>query len=194
MMSQPYDYSDSAPFDTELIPNDEVAIAQMRIRAGDGEDGILKRSRNGQSEYLDVEFTLLDGKHARMKFWQNLLLVGETDGHKQMIAKSNAIMKAMLDSAYGINPNDKGPEARAKRSKTWRDFEGIRFQAKIGIEKGKKKDDGSNEMYRDRNVLAAIITPDKPGYRGPFDQDPPSNGGGPAPAPASAPPKPAWAS
>jgi hypothetical protein len=76
------------------------------------------------------------------------------------------------------------------------EFDGIKFQAKIGIEKGKKKTDGSNEMYRDKNVLAAIVTRDKPGYRGPFDQDPPSGGGPSSPPPASAAApvaKPAWA-
>jgi hypothetical protein len=191
----PFDYSDSAPFDLELIPPGEIAVAQLRIRAGgSGEDGMLKRSQNGASEFLDAEFVLLDGKFSKMKFWQNLLLAGETDGHRQMISKSQAILKAMLDSAFGLDPSDKSPEARAKRSKTLKDFEGIRFQAKIGIEKGKPKSPGSTEMYRDRNVLDAIVTPDKPGYRGPFDQALPSSGGGPAPAPASAPSKPAWAS
>ena len=44
----PFDYSDSAPIDMELIPAGEIAIAQMRIRAGGGgEDGVLKRSKNG---------------------------------------------------------------------------------------------------------------------------------------------------
>jgi hypothetical protein len=70
------------------------------------------------------------------------------------------------------------------------EFDGLKFQAKIGIEKGKPKSVGSTEMYRDKNVLAAIVTPDKPGYRGPFDQGPSA---GNSPAPTSPPPKPAWA-
>ena len=46
----PFDYSDSdtAPFDYELIPAGEVALVQMRIRAGGtGEDGVCKRSKDG---------------------------------------------------------------------------------------------------------------------------------------------------
>ena len=39
-----------------------------------------------------------------MKFWQILMIAGETDGQKQMVDKSQAIRKAMLDSAYGIRP------------------------------------------------------------------------------------------
>lgn len=196
-MSQAYDYSDSAPLDMELIPAGEVAVVRMHIRdGGSGEDGILKRSKDGASEYLDAEFTLLDGAHARMKFWQILLTSGETDGQKQMVDRSKAIRKAILDSAYGIDPNDKSPEARGKRSKTLKDFEGIKFQARVGIEKGRPKSPGSTEMYRDKNLLDAVVTPDKSGYRGPFDQDAPSSSSGPSsatPTPsAPLPPKPMW--
>jgi hypothetical protein len=193
-MTQPFDYSDSTTPDTELIPVGEVAIVQMRIRAGSaGEDGMLTRAKDGKSEYLNAEFVLLDGKHAKMKFWQILLVTGETDGHKQMIDKSQAIRKAVLDSAYGIRPDDKSPEARAKRSKFLREFDGIRFQAKVGIEKGGPRSPGSTEMYRDKNTLAEVITPDKTGYRGPFEQSPSPNVSA-APAPSSTlPTKPDWA-
>ena len=38
----------------ELIPAGLIATVQMRIReGGGGEDGVLKRSKNGESEYLD---------------------------------------------------------------------------------------------------------------------------------------------
>jgi len=197
-MSNAYDYSDStAPTDYELIPAGEVSFLRMHIRpGGSGEDGLLKRSKDGSSEYIDCEFTLLDGAHARLKFFQILMIVGETDGQKQMIDKSKAIRKAILDSAYGIHPDDKSPEARAKRSKTLGNFEGLTFQGRVGIEKGKRKNDGSGEMFRDRNVLDGVITPDKPNYKGPFEQDAPSsgdNGSSPSSPAAASITKPAWA-
>jgi hypothetical protein len=189
-----FDYSDAtAPLDMELIPAGLIATVQMRIRAGDGEDGVLKRSKKGGSEYLDCEFILVDTKHAKMKFWQILLLVGETDGHRQMVDKNRAILKAILDSAFSLKPDDKSPEARAKRKKELMEFDGLPFLVKIGIEKGKKKDDGSGEAYKDRNVIDTIITPDKPEYR-PIEQGGPPSGGSAPPAAGSAPiVKPAWA-
>jgi hypothetical protein len=198
MTNYAYDYTDSAPIDYELIPAGEVSLLRMHIRpGGSGEDGLLKRSKDGSSEYLDCEFTLLDGPHARMKFWQILMVNGETDGQKQMIDRGRAVCKAILDSAFGIHPDDKSPEARVKRSKTLKDFEGLRFQGRIGIEKGKKKTDGSGEMFRDRNVLDGVIASDKPNYKGPFEQDAPSPGGGgpSSPSSSSATPitKPKWA-
>jgi|HubBroStandDraft_6_1064221.scaffolds.fasta_scaffold7144324_1 hypothetical protein len=46
----PFDYSDSESF-TELIPDGEKAVAQMRVRAGSaGEDGMSTRSKDGTSE------------------------------------------------------------------------------------------------------------------------------------------------
>jgi hypothetical protein len=134
-----FDYSDSAPVDMELIPDGLIATVQMRVRAGDGEDGVLKRSKDGRSESLDCEFILVDTKHAKMKFWQNLLLAGETDGHKQMADKNRSILKAILDSAYGLNPDDKGPEARAKRKKELMEFDGLRFLVKTQSKRASRR-------------------------------------------------------
>ena len=129
-----------------------------------------------------------------MKFWQILLLVGETDGHRQMVEKSKSILKAMLDSAYGLKPDDTSAEARAKRTKELRDFDGLRFLVKIAIEKGKPKSAGSSETYKDRNVIGTVITPDKPEYRGPIEQSGSPNSGSSPPPTASAPiSKPVWA-
>ena len=70
-----------------------------------------------------------------------------------------------------------------------KDFDGLMFIAKIGVEKGKPKNDGSGENYADKNVLAAVITPDKAGWH-PVTQAPPfdSGGGNGAAAPGSSPP------
>jgi hypothetical protein len=68
-----------------------------------------------------------------------------------------------------------------------KDFDGLMFIAKIGVEKGKPKNDGSGENYADKNILAAVITPDKADWH-PVTQAPPFNGGGSngsAAAPAS---------
>jgi len=69
---------------------------------------------------------------------------------------------------------------------------------KIGIEKGRPKNDGTGENWSDKNILAAVITPDKKEWH-PSEQPPPFNGGGAASSstpPQSAPPiqRPGWAS
>jgi len=80
-------------------------------------------------------------------------------------------------------------QARAARTVDYKDFEGMTFIGKIGVEKGKPKNDGSGESWPDKNILAAVITPDKKEWH-PSEQPPPFNGGGGG-APSSAPSSPA---
>jgi hypothetical protein len=192
----PFDYTDAPPPSFDLIPDGTVATVSLHIRPGGiGEDGMLKRSANGDCELLDCEFTVLDGTYKGRKFWHNLLLVGTTDGQKKMAAGNIGVLKAILDSALGLMPNDTSAEARTARTVSVKAFEGKNFIAKIGEEKGGPKKDGGN--YPDKNVLAGAITKDKTGWH-PVEQLPPFNGGGDAAAPTPAAPaapvaRPNWA-
>jgi hypothetical protein len=190
-MSGAVDFSDY----TDLIPSGTIAVVQMHVRfTADGTDGIMKRTKDGTGEGLDVEYTLVDGQHAKRKFFAFMLIVGTSDGQKQMADRNKAALKQIIDSARFLDPADKSPEMRAKRTLTWRDFDGLRFLAEIGIETGKNG-------FPDKNIIARVITKDRPEWnnRAPIDQVSPDWGrsAGPAPAgPASAPPpitKPSWA-
>jgi hypothetical protein len=182
----PFDFTDAPPPSFDLIPHDTIAGVSVHIRAGNvGEDNMLKRSANGDCEMLDLEFTVLDGTYKGRKFWHNLLLAGTTDGQKKMAAGNLGVLKTILDSALGLMPNDVSAEARAARTVSLKQFEGMCFIAKIGVEKGGPKKDGGN--YPDKNVLAGAITKDKKDWH-PVEQPPPIDGGGPAAsAPASTP-------
>jgi hypothetical protein len=199
----PYDYSTAPPSrDFELIPAGTVATVLMRIRAGGaGEDGWLKRSKEGDYEMLDCEFVLVDGPYSRRKFWGNLVLEGTTAGHAQAAEISRGVLRSILESARNIRPDDLSDQARARRVASLKDFDNIPFIARIGIEKGKPKKDSPGENWPDKNILAGIITPDKKGWH-PVEQPPPFNGGNagaaasppPSATPASGITKPSWAS
>jgi hypothetical protein len=191
----PYDYTNAQP---DLIPSGTVATVVLHIRAGGvGEDDMLTRSKkDGSCEYLDCEFVLTDTVHKGRKFWEILILEGTTDGHAKAAGMSRNTLKSILDSAYNIRPDDISPQARTARTVGLKQFEGMTFIAKIGIEKGgPKKDEPGN--WPDKNILAGIITPDRKDYH-PVEQPPPFSGGGAPPAaapPDSAPPiaRPGWA-
>jgi hypothetical protein len=74
-------------------------------------------------------------------------------------------------------------EARARRTVSLKQFEGMSFIAKIGVEKGEPKKGGSGN-YPDKNVLAGVITKDKSGWHA-IEQPPPFDGGGPSTAPST---------
>jgi hypothetical protein len=196
-----YDYSD-APEQRgdELIPAGTIATVQMTIRPGGAsEGGLFTRSKDGQCEMLDLEFVVVDGPHIKRKFWERMVLAGTSDGHAKAVEISRGKLRAILESARGIKPEDMSPEARKARTAELGDFQGICFIAKIGREKGKPKNDGSGESFSDRNILAMVITPDRKDWRA-AEQMPrptsPTNGGAAAVAAVTAPApivKPAWA-
>ena len=195
-----YDYTEApSQREIELIAHGTVATVSLKIRAGGaGDGGLLKRSAKGDCEMLDLEFVVVDGPHTRRKFWEYLILAGTTDGHGKAADMSRGTLRAIIESARGIKPDDVSPQARQARTVELKDIDGMTFVAKIGIEKGKARNDGSGENYPDKNVLAAVITPDKHDWH-PVEQPPPFNGGGSgsggATPPASTPiAKPAWAS
>jgi hypothetical protein len=196
----PFNYSDAPPpRDFELIPQDTIATHVLHIRPGGvGEDGMLKRSARGDCEMLDCELIIADGLYKGRKYWEYWVMEGTTDGHAKSIDWNRGTLKAILDSALGLDPNDKSDKAQAARTVSYKDFEGMTFIGKIGIEKGKPKNDGSGENWPDKNVLAGVITPDKKDWH-PVEQPPPFNGGGAgaqaaAPASTAAPiQRPGWA-
>lgn len=140
----------------DLIADGTIAPVHLTIRPGNsGEGGWLKRSKSGDSMALDCEFTVTEGPNAKRKFWSLLTVEGTTEGHQKAADISASRIRAILESAHGIRPDDESEAARAgRRINSWGDLNNLRFVAKIGVEKGK---DG----YKDKNTLAEVITPDR---------------------------------
>lgn len=139
-----------------LIPDGEIAIVHMTVRPGNtGEGGWLKRSKDGGSNGIDAEFTVVEGQFAKRKFWKLFTVEGSSEGHQKAAEISASQLRGILESARGIRPDDESDNAKAaRRVSSWGDFDGLRFVAKIGIEKGK---DG----YKDKNTLDLAVTPDR---------------------------------
>lgn len=140
----------------DLIPDGTVATVQMNVRqGGHGDGGWLKRSKAGNSLGLDCEFTVVEGPHAKRKFWTLFTVSGETSGQQTAAEISGSLLRAVLESARGIRPDDMSEGARqGRRVSGYGDFDGVRFIARIGVEKG-------TDGYKDKNKLAEVITPDK---------------------------------
>lgn len=141
-----------------LIADGTIAAVHLTIRPGNsGEGGWLKRSKDGSSQALDCEFTVVDGPFAKRKFWSLFTVEGTTEGHAKAADISASRLRGILESAKGIRPDDETDAAKAgRRVNSWGDFDGLRFVAKIGIETAKP---GSG--FKDKNTLDAAITPDR---------------------------------
>jgi len=140
----------------DLIADGTIAPVHLTIRPGNsGEGGWLKRSKSGDSMALDCEFTVTEGPNAKRKFWSLFTVEGTTEGHQKAADISASRIRAILESAHGVRPDDESETAHnARRIASWGDLNNLRFVVKIGVEKGK---DG----YKDKNTLAEVITPDR---------------------------------
>lgn len=193
----------------ELIPDNTIVLVVASVRPGGaGPGGWLKASATG-AEMLDMEFTIDGGEFDRRKVWENWVVAGTTEGHEKAAGITRSRIRALLESAHGINPGDDSQAAmQARCIDGWPALDGMRFCAKIGIEAGGLKDKMAgpqSERYADKNKLKAILTPGDADYIAPGPQAAAgmqtagqavqraaaAAGGGTAKAAAAA--KPAWA-
>ena len=165
----------------DVVPNNVICTVQMTIKPGGaGPGGWLTRAQNGNSEHLNCEFVVVDGPHAKRKFWNRYTVVG--DNHATAIEISRKALKAILESARGIKPKDESDAAKVARTpQGWDDFDQLRFVVRVGIEPPK---DG----YDAKNVIKEIITPERQVWTKPeqIDRSQLTKSGNGAAAPASA--------
>lgn len=180
----------------ELIPDGVIVPVVMNIRPGGvGEGGWLTASKSSDAEMLNCELTVCDGPYAKRKIFTNMTVSGGSLNDKGESKGGNitrSTLRAILESARNINPNDMSEEATNKRTISgFGDLNGIVFLMKVGIEKDK------TGQYADKNKIKTIITPDMRQYAEGFTKEKPNEqpqqgpafGGGFAPAsqPAAAP-------
>jgi hypothetical protein len=192
------DFNDASPQRSfEVIPAGTVAELHLKVRPGNaGEDGWLRRSKDGNSEALDLECAVVSGPYAKRKFWCLLTVIGTTEGHEQAAEVSRSRLRAILESARSIRPDDMSDAAKqARHVGSYAEFDGLRFIGRIGVEPAR-------DNYRAKNTLLAAVTPDQQDWH--RVEQVVKHGGVAAPAKTSAKPatpdqgttkiaKPAWA-
>jgi len=157
----------------DLIP--DKTMSAMKIHLIDPSDGdkperivpgvpyLNLSKRDGLTQYLVLNLELLNGEHKGRRFYHNFT----TSTPNLENPAKNITMKALrsiIESALGIDPNDDSPEAMAKRDmsahKDWGFLHGIQFVGAVKVEKGNKKNNGSNppEFWDDSNKLSYALT------------------------------------
>jgi hypothetical protein len=129
----------------ELIPDGSFIKLRIVLRPGgiDGlteiDKGLLKASNVPGSDVLslDCEFNVVEGPFANWKFRQLFTVAGgKLDDRGASIGGnvSKRIFRAMIDSAFGLDPEDTSEAAKAKRQlRGLVDLNGISFVAKIAV-------------------------------------------------------------
>jgi len=146
----------------DLIPADTIATLAIKVRGGGaGADGALTRSKDGRSEGLDLELTVCDGQYVRRKVFTRLTLQGETEGHAEAGRIAGTVLRAIIESARGVRPDDQSESAKQQRRlASYLELDGMRFIGRIGVEP-------SQNSYAAKNKLASVITPEMKAWRQP---------------------------
>ena len=162
-MSAWNDFNDAEQQQTfDLIPKGTVAKVRMTIKPGGYDDasqgwggGYATQSFDTGSIYLSCEFVVLEGEFARRKMWSNIGLhsaKGPAWGNM-----GRTFVRAALNSARNIRPQDNSPQAAAaRRISGFHELDGLEFVARIDVEK-----DGRGDL---RNVVKIAVEPDHPDY------------------------------
>jgi len=151
------DYSDAEPQTSyDVIPDKTLAKVRMTIQTGGHNDetkgwtgGWATKSDKTGAVFLKGEFTVVEGPYANKKIWS---LVGlhspKSDKYEQM---GKSLIRAILESANYIDPNDKSAAANKARSiDSFAELQGIEFVAQIDIE--------PDQNGNDRNKISFAIT------------------------------------
>src|SRR5512144_2211695 len=167
-----FDLNDIEPINSgELLPDGSFVKVTMAIRPGgvDGyteiDKGLLKASNTPGSDVLslDCEFTVAEGPFAKRKYWQLFTVAGgKVDEKGASIGWniSKRIFRAMVDSALGLDPEDKSEAAKAKRQlRGLADLNGISFVAKVAVEPN------NDPRYPDHNRLDHPVLPTEKEWR-----------------------------
>ncbi len=141
----------------DLIPKGTVAWVRMTIKPGGYNDplegwtgGWATRSDETGAVYLACEFVVLEGPFAKRKLWSNVGLHSPKGPTWSGMGRS--FLRALLNSARNVRPDDNGPQAAAaRRIQGFHELEGIGFVARIDIEK-----DGRGDL---RNVIKQAVEP-----------------------------------
>lgn len=140
----------------DLIPANTIAKARLVLKAGnDSVDNFVTRSKNGDTAYLNCEFIILEGEHAKRKIFDKI----GVEGPDKWVNMGKARIRAILESAKNIQQKDLSETAtKARQIDSFEELNNLDVVIKIGIEHDK------SGQYQDKNRILSIITPDHFAY------------------------------
>jgi hypothetical protein len=164
--------------DRSVMPPGPCWVKSRIKPGGAGDDGLLRLAKNMYSLMLNMELTVLDDGEWRGKKIFDMVtcdLVEYDESSDPMdipplkgtslenlqtsVRMGRSRLKAMLNSAYGLMPNDDSDQAKARRTiESWGDFDGLCFMVQVEVQPAR-------DNFKERNVVDFVIEPGDPAYR-----------------------------
>lgn len=158
-----------------VVPDGTFARLKMHMKPGGytkpGEhpqdNGLFKLNADTGSVSIEADYSIVGGRHNGVHVYQwHTIDGGSRDDAGNSIAGNitKGFYRAVCESRYGVPPTDMSPTAMQFRSPpAYAMLEGIEFFARLGIEAGGPRRDGSGN-YPDKNFIAHVIVPGEPEY------------------------------
>ena len=171
----PINLNDAGPQqgNDDLLPAGPYHFGAIVIPGGAGLDGFLRREKkNPRVLMMEVECKVTDGDYANRRVWDYIPVEIDqsTDGNlapipadqlskiQSRVRRGRAKLRALLDSAFELQPNDDSDAAQKKRElDSYGAVHGLKFYAQVEEQAG-------SAGYGPSNRIDFIITPDLPDY------------------------------
>jgi hypothetical protein len=153
-----------------LVPPGVYQLKAAVILGGSGDDGVLKLAKNGCSLMLQLECTVTQGNH-KGRIVRDYITVAldenglapapqaeKLDKLRTSVRIGRNKVRAILDSAYGLDPNDTSETAQAKRRlQSYDDLNELVFWAQL-------EERPAGNGYGPSNNIDFIVVPGDPAY------------------------------
>tara|TARA_Y100000114_G_scaffold126573_1_gene122997 strand:- start:871 stop:1515 length:645 start_codon:yes stop_codon:yes gene_type:complete len=160
--------SDDNNREFELIPDGTIVRAFIKLEGGStelpeyGAGRFFDVAQQTNAKWLPMELTIIGGNFDKRKIWHKIFVDGTKISEKtgMPIAKEIGLrtMKAIIDSAFNLDPKDQSEASQQKRNlQGVNQLNGMEFCFKVGIEKG-------TNGYEDKNKIKVVLTPDMNGF------------------------------
>ncbi len=117
----------------------------------------FKSDKQNDVYYMKWKFIIMAGEYEDTYFWNNQTIEGgkrDKNGQSKGAVITGRMARQIIESARGINKEDKSPEAAAARilQNDWLDLDEIVFLGKVGVEP-------ATGGYPEKNKLVSGIMP-----------------------------------
>ena len=158
--------------DRTLIPPGVYRLKTKVRPGGAGPGSVLRIAKNGRTTMVDIELKIVGGESAGQKLWDLITVAVEppefedanaaereqTEKYQPAVRIGRSKLRAMLESAHAIDPNDNTEEAQEKRRfEDFLELDGLEFWGQVEIKKG-------TNGYKDKNILDFVVTPNLPDW------------------------------
>lgn len=155
------------------IPNGALSWGWLQIRPHNMDQGIVPvPTKDNSGAYLDVEIILEGGPWDKRKVWTRI----GVDGKENWVNMGRAAIKAILEVGRGAGPQN--PQAYCLKDldagsqyprPDWFELNGLKVAVRIKYE-GERINEKTGEVYKERNDVAAFLTPLDPSLKKDFDR------------------------